>query len=110
MKKYLLASFLFLFVLTPLFFLCAQVRIKNPLTTDTFEGLIAKVIEIIFKLALLIAPIMLIIAGIMFMTAAGDPAKIQNAQNLAKWVIIGLLIVILAQSIVTFLKTTFLSS
>jgi len=110
MKKYLLAFFLsLLLVFTPLFFLWAAVTIPNPLTSGSFEALIANVIGIIFKLALLIAPVMLIIAGIMFMTAAGDPAKIQNAQNLAKWVIIGLLIAILARSIVGLLETTFLN-
>ena len=105
MRKYLTKI---LFVL--LLFIClvpsvAQgqtVTIRNPLGYDDFWQLIDKLIDFIFYLAIAIAPIMFIVAGFYFITAAGDPEKVQTAKKMILWVLIGLLIVFLAKALIVF--------
>ncbi len=76
------------------------VCIENPLIADTFEELIDNIITFIFIFALAFAPLMFIIAGFFFITAAGDPKKIQTAQTMIWYTLVGLAIVILAKGII----------
>jgi hypothetical protein len=82
------------------------VKIENPLTTDDFQTLITRIISLVFTIGLALAPISIIIAGILFMTAQGEPGKIETAKNIIKWTFIGLIILICSQAIVTLIKTT----
>ena len=81
--------------------------IPNPLTASTFEELVDNIVAFIYKLALLIAPIMFIIAGLAFITAAGDPAKIKQAKDIALWTAIGLMVVLMATGIIKVIQEIF---
>jgi len=76
------------------------VCIENPLEADTFAELIDAIINIIFYLAIAIAPIMFIVAGFHFITAVGDPEKIKTAKRIILWTLIGLLVVISAKGLI----------
>jgi len=76
------------------------VTIDNPLAADSFAELIDGIINIIFYLAIAIAPIMFIVAGFYFITAAGEPEKIQTAKKMILWTLIGLLVVMSAKGII----------
>ncbi|MCX6764988.1 MAG: hypothetical protein NT148_00400 [Candidatus Nealsonbacteria bacterium] len=82
------------------------VSIPNPLTTSDFQTLINRLIDLVFTIGLALAPIAIIIAGILFMTAQGEPGKIQTAQNIIKWTFIGLIILICSKAIVSLIQTT----
>lgn len=82
------------------------ISIPNPLTTNDFQELINRIINLVFTIGLALAPISIIIAGILFMTAQGEPGKIQTAQNIIKWTFIGLIILICSKAIVELIKTT----
>ena len=97
MRKYL-SLILLITVLVPL--AVEAVTIDNPLAADDFAQLIDGIINIIFTLALAIAPIMFIIAGFYFITAAGEPEKIQTAKKMILWTLIGLLVVISAKGLI----------
>lgn len=84
----------------------SAVNIPNPLVSDDFKVLIDRLISLVFTIGLALAPISIIIAGILFMTAQGEPGKIQTAQNIIKWTFIGLLILICSRAIVELIKTT----
>lgn len=60
---------------------------------------IAKLISIIIGLA---AVIVMIMAGIQYMTSTGDPAKVNNAKNTIVYAIIGLVLAVFAQIIIRF--------
>jgi len=77
-----------------------QVEIENPLEADTFAELVDSLVNIIFMLAMAIAPLMIIIAGFYFVTAAGEPARITTAKQIIFWTLIGLLIVLCAKGII----------
>ena len=59
------------------------VRIPNPLIHESFTSLLDAIITFLaFYLGPPIATIMLIVAGFYFVTAAGDPAKIEKAKKI----------------------------
>jgi len=63
-------------------------------------GPLERIFAIIFPLAGLVCVIFIIIGGYMWMSAAGDPARIKTAQNTLTWAIIGLIVVLLAVAII----------
>jgi len=83
------------------------VTIQNPLRHDTFQGLMEAIINFVFTLSLYVAPLMLIIAGAMFILAAGNPEQITKAKNLMIYVLIGLVIVVAARGLIEALKVLF---
>ncbi len=97
MRKYL-SLILLIVVLTPL--AVEAVTIDNPLAANSFAELIDAIINIIFYLAMLIAPIMIIVAGFYFVTAAGEPEKINIAKKMILWTLIGLLVVMSAKGFI----------
>lgn len=48
-----------------------------------------------------IAVVMFVIAGILFLTAAGSPEKIQQARNAFMWGVVGVIVGIIAFSIIS---------
>ncbi len=83
------------------------VEIENPLGSTTFHGFIEKIIDFIFNVALAIAPIMIIVSGFYFVTAEGEPAKIETAKQIILWTLVGLLIIFLAKGLIKFLAQIF---
>jgi hypothetical protein len=74
--------------------------------TDTLEGLvdtkIAVAINFFIGFSAIVAVMLLVVSGYMFMTAAGDPEKIEKAQKGVTAAIIGMVIVFLAKILVEF--------
>ncbi|MFQ6049551.1 MAG: pilin [Candidatus Paceibacterales bacterium] len=76
------------------------IRIENPLTADTFGELVDKLINFIFTIAIVLAPLMIIIAGFLFVTSGGKPEQVAKAKTIITWTIIGFIIILLAKGIV----------
>ena len=75
-------------------------KIKNPLEYTEIDQIIMAIAGFVFQIALILAPLMLIIAGFLFVTSMGEPEKIKKARDLALHTIIGLIIVLLARGLV----------
>ncbi len=73
--------------------------LPNPLQADDFNELIDSIINIIFNLSLLLAPLMIVVAGFLFVTAAGDPNRVNTAKKIILWTAVGFLIVLLSKGI-----------
>ncbi|KPJ55221.1 hypothetical protein AMJ47_01830 [Parcubacteria bacterium DG_72] len=101
-NKYIL---IILLLLVPLSVFGQIVTIDNPLSSSDILVIIGRIINWIFTISLFLAVIMYIISGIRFLTAAGDPEKINTAKKMALWVTIGLMIVIAAKGIVVLIGT-----
>lgn len=71
-------------------------------TGGGLSGVIKLVVNILSVLAGTLAVIMIILAGMKYITAAGDSSKITSAKNTLVYAIIGIVIVVLAQFIVQF--------
>lgn len=76
------------------------VEIENPLKAESFEDLIDSLINFIFWISIAIAPLMIIIAGFYWLTAAGNPDRIKTALNIIKWTVIGFAIILFARGLV----------
>ena len=80
------------------------IKFQNPLKDLTFTGLINNIINFLFTIAVIVAPILLVIAGVIFMTAAGDPGKVKTARNMLLWTIVGFAIILISKGLVSVLK------
>ncbi len=81
------------------------VTICNPLQACDIEELIDKIIDFILWVAIAIAPIMLLYAGFLFVTAGGDSQKITQAKTIITYTVIGLAVVLLAKGLISVLES-----
>jgi hypothetical protein len=73
-----------------------------PTGTPDINHTIATVVNILSVAVGVVAVIMIIVAGLKFITAAGDSNNISSARNTILYAVVGLVVVALAQVIVHF--------
>ena len=67
-----------------------RIKIENPFKTNTIEGLIRLVIDsILLPIGAVVATVMIIYSGFLFVTAQGDPAKLTKAKESLLYAVIG---------------------
>ena len=98
-KKNILKSLIPLFLMTMPVIVLGQVEVPNPIGYDTFGELMHAIVSFIRNVALMIAPIIFIIAGLMYYFAGGDPEKAKKATDTIKWTLVGLVIILIANGI-----------
>ncbi len=104
MKKTILySSILAGMLIVPLY--ASAVEIENPLSVGSFEELLDAFVDFIFWVGITLAPVMLIVAGFIFVTSAGSPERVNTAKKWALYTIIGLAIVLLAKGLVAVLQS-----
>lgn len=109
MKK---ATLLFLIVFLFCFgFALAQEEtlIPNPIPHQNFEELVNAVLDWILNIALVLMPLLLVWGGVTFITAAGDPSKVKQAQNIILYTVIGFAVVLLSKSLIGVLQNLIVS-
>lgn len=77
--------------------------IKNPLKTDSLVEIIDNIINIIFTIALAVAPLMIIYGGFLFVTGGGNPDQITKGRKVLMWTVVGLIVIILSKGLVAVL-------
>lgn len=75
---------------------------SNAAGTVTLTGKVGDVINTLFLVAGAIAVIIIIVAGIRYITSTGDSSRVQTAKDALLYAVIGLVVVILARMIVGF--------
>lgn len=81
--------------------ICSDHSTTNPLLGS--DGIITKVTNIVAIVAGAAAVIMIIISGLLFVTAGGDSQRVQTARNTIIYVVVGLVVILLARSIIEFI-------
>jgi hypothetical protein len=72
-----------------------------PATSSTnLDDLLDSIINYIFWFATAITPILILAAAFLFMTAAGDPNKVQRAKRMIIYILAGYAIVLFARGLV----------
>lgn len=71
-------------------------------TISGSDGIIIRAAELVSIVAGIAAVLIIMIAGIMFMTANGDSGKISTAKNAITYAVVGIVIIFLARTIVVF--------
>ena len=77
----------------------------NPLKVNDFEALLNIVIDFIFWIGMALAPVMFIVAGLLYVTAAGNPQKTEQAKKIIIYTVIGLVVLLLARGLTEVLKS-----
>ena len=114
MKKYIVAGLLTLLVLAVPAATFAQFTIDQNIpgnigisnTTKTLQETLISVVNWVLALLGLIAVIMILYGGFVWLTAGGNEEKVASAKKIISAAIIGLIIVLLAYAIVTFVVNT----
>jgi len=104
MKKIFLIL-IFLFLILPIIVSADEpIRIENPLGAESFEVIVNNIIDFIFKIAIVVAPLMVIVGGFLFVTAGGNVQQINRARNLLIWTAVGVLIILLSKGILSIIE------
>ena len=69
----------------------------NPLTGTGLESITEPIIGFIFKISIVIVPVLVIYSAFMIITAAGDVSKVEQAKKIIFWTLIGFMIVLLSR-------------
>ena len=96
LKTFIPLSLVICFI--PLF--VQAIRIDNPLKWNSFTGLLNAIIDFLFSISIVIAPLMIIVAGFFFVTGGGNPKQIEAAKQMILWILIGLVIIIGAKGLI----------
>ena len=75
----------------------------NPLQTN-FTGLIGSILNFLFNIAIILSPIMVVIAGVLFVTAAGKPEQISKAKQILIWTAVGFGVILLSRGLITIIE------
>ena len=67
-------------------------------SSDNLQNLL----QIAFGILAAVAVLMIVIAGLSFVSAEGDPQKVAKARNTIIYALIGLVVAVIAEAIVTF--------
>jgi magnesium-transporting ATPase (P-type) len=80
------------------------IQIQNPLIATSFEAIIDNIIDFIFKIVIVLAPLMVVIGGFLFVTAGGNSQQITQAKNLLIWTAVGFSVVLLSKGILAIIN------
>jgi len=100
MKKILAISVLAVAVFPILVLADETYQLENPLESESFAEVMAGVLNFVWYIAIAVVPIMLILAGFYFVTAAGDSNKIKTAKDILLWTLLGFGLIALSKGIV----------
>jgi hypothetical protein len=78
----------------------ARVPAPSPGILDTVN----RIINYITFALLIVAVLIIVLAGYLFVTAQGDPEKVAKARNYVIYAMIGVVVALLAQGIVSFVR------
>jgi hypothetical protein len=84
-----------------------SVTIVNPISTDDFAKIIENVLLWVLGVSGSIALFFLILAGVMYITSAGDEQKIIAAKKIFNFTVIGLILILLSYSIIKVVSDIF---
>jgi hypothetical protein len=78
--------------------------ITNPISATSFGELVGGLLNFLWWIVIALVPLMIVIAGFYFVTAAGDPAKVEKAKGIILYTVIGFFIVLLARGLIELLQ------
>ncbi len=82
----------------------SPVGLINPLQARTLQEAIDALINFLFYLAMAVAPILIVYAGFLILTAGGDATKITKAKQIILWTLIAVAIILFAKGFPALIK------
>lgn len=84
-----------------------SVGLLNPLEADNLIDALKILTNLLFVLAMVLAPILIIYAAILIITAAGDATKISKARQIILWTLVAVAIILFAKGFPSVIKGAF---
>lgn len=85
--------------------LAQGIQLQNPLRYNTVQELIDNLINWLFTLALVIVPLIIVLAGYFFIASGGDPQKVTQARNMVIYALVGFLIILASKGMIALVET-----
>jgi uncharacterized protein YpmS len=104
LTKKILSILILICLLIPIAQIIAQEEEEELPDVELLEG-IKRIGNFLFTVLLAIAVIFIVIAGVRFVTAGGDPEQVKSARDMILYAVVGIIIAILAKGAVTLIKS-----
>ncbi len=76
------------------------VTFTNPLATQDFRAFIDNILNIIFTVGLPLSVVMMLIGGILIVSAGGDQSQIEKGKKILFYTLVGLTLLFMARGLV----------
>ncbi len=103
-KIFQILILIFLSFILPTIVLADEIIIENPLEADSFEEIINSIIDVIWNLSVVLAPLMIVWAGVLYITSGGNPEQITKAKNIIIYTLVGFAIILLSKGFFEIIK------
>ena len=80
------------------------IEIKNPLKSTSFQQIVCSVVRFANSLLAPLSTLMVLIGGFFYMTGGENPEKIKTAHKIIIWALVGIAVVLLANSAAIIVK------
>ena|SRR3989344_1016070 len=80
-------------------------KVENPLKTDDFIALLNSIIDTLILIAVPVTVIMVVYAGFLYTTSAGNETKVKTANRTVLYAAIGFGVLLLSKSVVTIVNS-----
>ncbi len=82
----------------------STIKLVNPIIWTDLGDLIEALIQFLFWIALATAPLLILVGAFYFMTAAGNPTKIETGKKIILYTCIGLFVILFARGIIAVIR------
>ncbi|MFA7169651.1 MAG: pilin [Candidatus Paceibacterota bacterium] len=86
-----------------------SISFVNPIETDDFTDLVGNVLKWLLSISGVIALLMIIYGGMMYIASTGDQQKAEQGKKIVTWTIVGLIVILLSYSIITVIEDIFIN-
>jgi hypothetical protein len=76
------------------------ITFRNPLTSQNFLELLDRVLSVVFTIALVVAPLMIILGAFWMVTSGGIPSRFKKGEMIILWTVVGFAIIIISRGII----------
>ena len=83
------------------------ITLTNPLNCSDLNACAGLFVNVLWLIAIPLSTIMMLVGGFQMMTAAGDPEKFSEGTKTLRYAAIGLVVILLAGGLVSFIKSLF---
>ncbi len=106
-SRFLVFSLVTALLLLMSFATAQTIELENPLKYNTFKELVDAIINLIYTIALYVAPILIVIAGFIFITSGGDPKGLQRAKDILIYTAVGFFVILLSKGLIMMILDIF---
>lgn len=71
------------------------INFPNPLQNNTLDDIVSALTDLLFRIAVVIVPLLIIYAGFLIVTAGGSPEQASKGRKLIVWTSIGFVFILL---------------